>query len=556
MSRTRLTALLIAAGVGAAGLVPAGAATARPAAPQLDPHRALHAAVLDLAPEAGGLAAWRGAYLAAASGAGSSEGPREYAQVYEVGDLDGDRRTDVAVQREDGTVVRSGKDGTVLLRRASGYLFGIEGAGRVRLLLLDVSYVEADRGYAMTVRFQGLDGKGRALWTHEQSGSVSGSGAGPAFVGRLEDVPALFELDQRDAAGRPALLLGALTAVESPGPVVSSMDLTSLSLIDGKAAALATVQGAGRGYAYARAVHAPKGAGTCYASTAPVAQVTQVALACDGADPAWSTLVPLRDPYVDDAGDFDGDRLGDVQLSTFGFERPRTREVLRGTAVLSYADGSSLASSRLDGLAPLRADVDGDGQPDFLEFSWSEEGFAVQGVNLAGDVLYRSALELRGSGSMEGRLGMDVTGDGVADAYLRAAPQKGESTAVVVDGRTGRAQRMAGVDGMLWPGLRRTGIDLLVVTADAGRLRTKVLSGDRGRRLLDVRVPGPSGTPAQGGAGTADVDRDGRRDLVVTSRSGDRRLTTAWSSGGRLLWQTAEKAPPVRKDGEVGVFFG
>lgn len=561
MSRTRLTALLVAVGLGAAGLAPASAAApSRPSTHLADPGRALHAAVLDLAagPDAARLAAWRGAYLAAAGdSAGAAEGPREFAQVYEVGDVDGDGHGDVAVQREQATSVRSGRDGRTLLRREGfAFLFGITGAGRVRLLSLDLHYDERDDGYAVTARFQGLDGKGRAVWAHEQTGAVSGQGVGPAWAGRLDSLPALFDLDQHDPDGRPALLLGSLTAVETPATVLSRMDLTTLSLTDGTAAPLSSVQGAGRGYAYAYPVPPAEGAGTCYASTAPTAALTRVQLACDGEEAMWTSVVRLRNPYVVEAGDFDGDRISDLQATTFGFERPRPRELLRGTQILSSTDGANLGTSRLDGLTPLRVDVDGDGQPDFLEFAFEEEGFAVQGVNLAGEVLYRSTLGLRSSGSLEGHLGMDVTGDGVPDAYLRAAPQKGEAVAVVVDGRTGRAQRTTGVDGMLWPGLRRTGIDLAVVTSDRGRLRTKVLSGDRGRLLLDVRVPGPAGTPAQGGAGTTDLDRDGRRDLVVASRSGNRHLTTAWSSAGRLLWQISEKAPPVREREGVVIVFG
>jgi hypothetical protein len=333
------------------------------------------------------------------------------------------------------------------------------------------------------------------------------------------------------------------------------MDLSLLSLTNGAVTPLPPVQGVGRGLPYARPVAPREGTRSCYVTTAPVGQASRAELACDGSGAVWSSLVRLREPYVDDAGDFDGDGVGDVQLTTFGFERPRPREVLRGTVVLSHADGSSLATSPLDGLAPLRADVDGDRTPDFLELAFEEEGFAIQGVRLDGTVLYRSALALQSSGSLEGRMGMDVTGDGVADAFLRAEPEKAEPVGVVVDGRTGRAQRVNGVDGLVWPGLRRTGIDLAVVTVDRGRLRTTVLSGDRGRTLLDVRVPG-AGTPSPGGAGTADLDRDGRRDLILASRSGSAWLTTAWSATGRLMWQTSEAAPPVRERKGAEVSFG
>jgi hypothetical protein len=207
-------------------------------------------------------------------------------------------------------------------------------------------------------------------------------------------------------------------------------------------------------------------------------------------------------------------------------------------------------------LSPLRVDVNRDGQPDFLEFDVGEEGLAVQGVTLTGEVLYRSSLAVPGSGRLEAGIGIDVTGDGVRDGYLRAEPQKGEPLAVVLNGRTGQAQRVAGVDNLLLPGLRRAGSDLSVVTTERGRLRTRVLSGDRARPLLDVRVQGPAGTPTAGGAGTADLDRDGRRDLVLASRSGGRHLTTAFSASGRLLWQTDEKAPAVVKEELVEVVVG
>ena len=115
MKRTRLTALLMTLGLGAAGLTPALAVTER-AAPvvRLAPGAALQQATLELTrdPSARTASAWRSALLRAAAGdeQAAPAGP-EWVFVDDVGDLDGDRRSEVAESRMDGVSVRSGRDG-------------------------------------------------------------------------------------------------------------------------------------------------------------------------------------------------------------------------------------------------------------------------------------------------------------------------------------------------------------------------------------------------------------------------------------------------------------
>ena len=558
MARTRLAALLVVLGLGAAG-VPAAAAP--PPAPSeltsLDPVRGLHAAALDLlaAPSASRAQAWRVALLRSAAGeeaATPAEGPREWTAVHDAGDVDGDRRSDVVVMREESTVVRSGRDGRVLLQREGSSLIPVAGAGAVRLVALDVEFSGGDSGYAVELTLSGLDRTGRPLWEHVASGSVEGYGIGPAYAGRADQFPAMLYAGQRDAAGAPALLLGALTGAHGPVGAATSLELTLLSVADGSTSPLPGVQGVGTGTPWAFPFPAGRAAQSCYATTAPVATVTRAALQCDSGV-RWTALTRLNDPYVGAGGDFDGDRATDLVLSTFGFEPPGPGEPGRGTQVLAYDDGSALASSPLDGLSPIGGDASGDGQPDFLAFSFEDLGFGIRGVTLAGEQLWKRSLQLRGSGSIEGYLGLDVTGDGLADALLRAAPEKGTPVGLVVDGRDGRTLTVPGADALLAPGLRARGADLAVLEPGDRRLQVRVVSGDHGRRLLDTRVPMPRGTPATGGAGTADVDGDRRRDLVLTSRAGDRRLTTAVSATGRVLWQHAEKAPPREAQGPVVV---
>lgn len=552
MARTRLVCLLVTGALGAAGLVPAAAAPSTPRLGTLDPARAVHDATLALAdgPSAERMAAWRGALLPASSSSSPAEGPREWLWAYDAGDVDGDRRSDVVVMREDTSVVRSGRDGRVLLQRDEASLLPVTGAGKVRLVALEVDFRESGSGYAAELRLSGLGKDGTALWEHTVGGAVSSYGFGPASAGRFDTFPAMLYDGSRTADGRPALMLGTLTGAHGPVGAASRLDLQLLSVADGSTSPLPPVHGAGAGTPWAF----PTGA--CHTTTAPVGPLTSVGLVCDGAS-RWSSLVDLSDPYVVPAGDFDGDRTSDLMLSTFSFDDEGEGSPGLGSRVLAYDDGEQLGAVDVDGLTPIGGDVSGDGQPDFLEMSFEDSGFGIRGVTLAGDQLWKRTVELRGSGYLEGHIGLDVTGDGLGDAFLRAEPEKGTPLALVVDARGGRAVQVPGVDALVSPGLRARGADLAVLEPVGGRLRARVLSGDRARTLLDARLPGPAGTPAAGrGAATADLDGDGRRDLVVVTRTGDQRITTGLSSTGLVLWQQSEKAPRGGGDGPVVVVVG
>jgi hypothetical protein len=554
MSSTRLTALLAVLALGLAGLAPATASTAPPLPriSDLDPARALHAAALDLvrAPGADTADAWRTAALRAAADADESSPPdpgrREWSHVSSAGDVDGDKRVDVLVQREDETLVRSGKDGRVLLRRTGVSLLPVAGAGAVRLLSLDVEFREQQAGLELTVLLAGLDRNGRAVWEHELTGSAQGAGEGPAYAARYDQLPVLMDRDHQVGSGSPSLLLGSLSGVATLGGLTSQLQLKTLSLADGSVASLAPLHGHGNSAPWAFSFGTPD----CLVTSEPAAAATRISLQCDGT-PTWARPVPLMDPYVVPAGDFDGDDASDLMVTTFGFERPRPDEVLRGTRVLSYADGAQVGSSTLDGLVPLGADVSGDGEPDFFELAFEGMGFAIQGVTLDGEVLYRRSIELRGSGMLEGMLGLDITGDGIGDGYLRATPERGTPVTVVIDGRTGSPIRVPGAGDLLVPGLRPTGADLASATVDKRRLRVTVVSGATARTLLSAVVPGPPGAVSPGSAGAVDVDGNGRRDLVVVSRRDSTRLTTAFDPRGRVLWQQSEKAGPLGQDPEV-----
>lgn len=551
MSTARLTCLVAAAAVAAAGLVPAAAAPAVPPAPgfvDLDPARALRSATHELLTEPSEQA-WRATMLAGVgavqssqeSPTGSAEPPREFAAAYSAGDVDGDRREDVVVLREDGTVVRSGRDGRALLRRKGGFLLPVQGAGAVRLVALESDFAEQSRGFEVTVRYTGLDGRGRAVWTHEATGSLTADGAGPAFVVTYQRLPLLLG-EHQDAAGRPALLLGGATGMSGDAAGAAEMSLEALSLQDGSVAALPPLHGVG-GLPWASPLD-PELVPGCYAATEPVGPTTTVSLRCADGAPRWVRPVPLEDAFAGDAGRFDGDDQGDVLVSTFGFEPTQAQDVLRGTRVLSGADGSQLGASTHEALVPLRGDVNGDGEPDFLELVFDDEGFVIQGVTLSGTVLYRRSIALRGAGFLEGFLGLDVTGDGIGDAFLRAEPDRGTPVAVVLDGRSGRPLSVPGVDALVAPGLRPRGADLLVLDAVGRRPTATVRSGDRGRPLMAAPLPVRSGPVAAGGtAVTGQLDGDRRRDLVVVGRVGSTRLTTAYSATGRVLWHIAEKAP-------------
>lgn len=548
MRGTRLHCLVAAVGLGLTGLVPAAAAPAPPVprVADLEPSRALHAAALDLvrAPDVESAAAWRTAALRAATDSDeaspTSSGPREWSFVSDAGDLDGDRRIDVLVQREQETLVRSGRDGRVLLRRAAGALLPVAGAGDVRLLAIDVEFQPQETGLELTVLLAGLDRGGRAIWEHQLSGSGHAVGEGPAYAARYDQLPVLMDPDHSDGSEAPMLLLGSLSGVATTTGLTSQLQLEALSLTDGSVSALPALHGQGNSAPWAFSFGAPD----CLVTSEPVAVATRVSLQCGGT-PTWTRPVPLMDPYVAPAGHFDADELADLMVTTYGFEQPQPDEVLRGTRILSYADGAELGSSTLDGLVPLGGDVSGDDQPDFITLAFEDMGFALQGTTLAGEVLYRRTIELRGSGMLEGLLGLDITGDGIGDGYLRATPERGTPVTVVVDGRQGRTLRVPGSGDLLAPGLRATGADLVSATAVRRRLRIEVRSGDRGRMLLSAPVPGPAGAVAPGSAGAVDVDGDGRRDLVVVSRRDSTRLTTALSSRGRLLWQQSDKASPT-----------
>jgi hypothetical protein len=552
MSSTRLAALLAVTGLALAGLAPATAAPAPAGIADLDPQRALHAAALDLvrAPDAGTAAAWRTAALRAASdddeSSSADPGRREWSYVSSAGDLDGDKRGDVLVQRENETLVRSGKDGRVLLRRADGALLPVAGAGAVRLLSVDVEYREQEAGMELAVLLSGLDRTGRAVWEHQLTGGAQAVGEGPAYAARYDQLPVLMDPDHAVGSGGPSLLLGSLSGVATTVGLTSQLALETLSLTDGSVAALPALHGHGSSVPWAFSFGTPD----CLVTSEPVAAATRVSLQCGGA-PTWTRPVRLLDPYVVPAGDFDGDDSADLMVTTFGFERPRPEEVLRGTRVLSYADGTEVGSSALDGLVPLGADVNGDEQPDFIELAFEEMGFALQGLTLAGDVLYRRTIELHGSGMLEGLLGLDITGDGIGDGYLRATPERGTPVTVIIDGRNGTPIRAPGAGDLMVPGLRPTGADLASTTVEKRRLRVGVSSGATGRALLSAVVPGPAGAVSPGSAGAVDVDGDGRRDLVVVSRRDSTRLTTAFSARGRVLWQQSEKAAPVGSHPEV-----
>jgi hypothetical protein len=554
MSNTRLVALLAVAGLGLAGLAPATAAPA-PALPrvaELDPARALHAAALDLvrAPSADTAAAWRSAALRATADTDDSSSPdpgrREWSHVSSAGDVDGDKRTDVLVQREGETLVRSGKDGRALLRRAAGALLPVSGAGAVRLLAIDVEYRGQETGLELAVLLAGLDRTGRAVWEHELAGSVQGAGEGPVYGARYDRLPVLLDPDHQVGSGGPSLLLGSLSGVGTTLGLTSRLELGALSLTDGSMLALPALHGHGSSVPWAFSFGAPD----CLVTSEPAAAATRVSRQCGGT-PTWTRPVTLMDPYIVPAGDFDGDDAADLMVTTFGFERPRPDEVTRGTRVLSYAGGAQVGSSTLDGLVPLGADVSGDGEPDFFELAFEGMGFAIQGVTLAGEVLYRRSIELRGSGMLEGMLGLDITGDGIGDGYLRATPERGTPVTVVIDGRNGTPIRVPGAGDLLVPGLRASGADLASPTVDKRRLRVAVVSGATGRPLLSAVVPGPAGAVSPGSAGAVDVDGNGRRDLVVVSRRDSTRLTTAFDPRGRVLWQQSEKAGSLGQNPEV-----
>jgi hypothetical protein len=556
MARTRLVGLLVAAALGAAGLVPASAAPAIPRLGPLDPVRALHDATLALAagPHDDRVAAWRRALLtSAAASPAPADGPREWAAVYDAGDVDGDRRNDLVVMRTDGTAVRSGRDGRVLLRRAHSSLLPVTGAGAVRLVALDVEFTDDDDGYAVELRVSGLDRTGTALWEHAVRGTIEGYGIGPAYAGRFDRFPAMLYDGRLGPDGRPALMLGTLTGAHGSLGAATRLDLSLLSVVDGSSSPLPAVHGLGAGTPWAFPYETA--AGSCHTATAPVGALTVASLVCDGAS-RWSGVVDLTDPYVVPAGDFDGDRTSDLMLSTFSFDDEEPGSAALGTRILAYDDGDELAAADVDGLVPIGGDVSRDGQPDFLELSFEDVGFGIRGVTLAGEQLWKRAVELRGSGYLEGHVGLDVTGDGLGDAFLRAEPEKGTPVALVVDARDGRTMTVPGVDALLAPGLRARGADLAVLEPARGRLRARVLSGDRARTLLDTRLPGPAATPAAGGVGAADLDGDGRRDLVVAARTSDRRITTALSATGRVLWQQSEKASPVGPGGPVVIVVG
>lgn len=549
MIRTRLTALVMALGLATAGLSSAAAAPGQRPADRLDPQRAVHAAVTGLlsAPDQERLADLRLALTqepATEAAVATAAGPREWAAVSAAGDVDGDRRADVIVERTGGTAVRSGRDGRLLLKRADGFLLPVPAAGAVRLLSVQHSVTETARAFRLDVRLEGLDRTGRAVWTHTYGGTVEVLGVGPAFVARLDGVPAMLYDGLLDPDGRSALLIGALSATQTSAGTTSAVEPTLLDLADGSTSPLPTVRAVGRGVAWAFPVHAQDQGRSCYATSAPVGPVTRLSLVCDGTA-SWSSTVRLRDPFVDDGGDFDGDGLSDLVAGTYGYQQPRPREVFRGTQVLSFADGSALGRSAIDALQPLRVDIDGDARPDFLELSFEPE-LAVRALGLTGEQIWRRVVAVKGEVHDFGLLlGLDITGDGVGDGLVVAGAEKAPSTSVVVDGRNGRTFAVQGVTGLLLPGLRAGGADLAVLEQQAGRARATVLSGDRGRRLLTVTVPGPTGTVSAGGAGAVDVDRDGRRDLVVASRTDDHQVTTAFSAGGQVLWQSREKAPRV-----------
>lgn len=561
MSRTRPTALLALAVVVATCIGPAAADRTVAQRAVLPPALALQLAAQQLLenPDAAARQAWRARLLSdlaaeestSSSASGTSTGPRDYARVTDAGDLDGDGRADLLVAHDTGTTVRSGKDGRVLLRRDRGTLSPVRGVGDVRLLSVGVEYVDVDRGFTIDVHLEGLDGKGRTRWQHQATGTYTYTGAGPLGVTRVQSLPLMAADGMLDSHGRPALLLGGLTGTVA---VMGSLTLEPalLSLSDGELQVLPEVQGIGRATPWVTpqtTSHEPQ---RCYTTSAPLGPLTRVGLLCGGTQ-AWSVDVPLRGAYVEEAGDFDGDQASDVLVTTWGFERPQPREVARGTRVLSFADGSTVGSGPLDTLTPLLEDVSGDGQPDLMEMLLGDVDVELRAVTVAGEEIWARQVALDEAGWTSAYSGYDVTGDGLADGLVIGMPDAGPGSTTVVDGRTGKAFTRSGVDELLLPGLRRRGGDLVTLGADRGRARATVLSGDRGSRLLDVRVPGASGLVSSGGAGTADLDRDGRRDLVVASRTDDVRVTTAFSAAGRVLWQVREKAKPIRKD--IGMVF-
>lgn len=556
MSRTRLTALLAAAVVVATCVGPAGATPPNPTGSARA--LSLQAAAQHLleSPDAAARQAWRARLLRgllaeeSVDSSASVSGARHYARVADAGDLDGDGRSDVLVAQDGGTTVRSGRDGRVLLRRDRGTVTPVRGAGDVRLMSVDVEFVEVDRGFAIDVHVEGIDRTGRSRWVHRISGTYTWTGAGPLGVTRVQSLPLILSGGVLDTDGRPAVLLGGITGTVA---VMGALTLEPalLSLADGELQPLAEVRGTGRFTPWATPQttgHQPQG---CYTTSAPVGPLTRVGLVCD-ATPAWSADVPLRGAYVEEAGDFDGDAASDVLVTTWGYARPEAREVARGTHVLSFADGSTVGSGPLDTLTPLLKDVSGDGEPDLMEALLGDSAVELRAVTLAGEEIWSRRLELAGAYWTTAFTGYDLTGDGLPDALVVVEQDAGPASTSVVDGRTGRAFSRSGGHELLLPGLRRRGADLVVLGADRGRARATVLSGDRGSRLLDLRVPGTSGSA--GGAGTADLDRDGRRDLVVASRSDDIRVTTAFSAAGRVLWQVREKAVLPRED--IGIVVG
>jgi hypothetical protein len=261
-----------------------------------------------------------------------------------------------------------------------------------------------------------------------------------------------------------------------------------------------------------------------------------------GSGPRWSSEVPVKGPTtLVGAGDTDGDGVPDVVL----------RSEARGGAhparshLLSGATGRPLMSIDTAALHPA-GDIDGDGRTDLViaeDVVRSGEGNPLRAVRSDGSELWRTS---HPSSVEPGELVIgevaaigDVDGDSVADFHSVARVGAGTATrsAAAISGRSGRSiwslDRGATYETAV--GMRRddvaAGLDLLgyVRHSETQPSGYTAVDGTSGKVLWTGKGPDREDI-----SGTADLDGDGRHDVLLTRAGGHGRALSGRT--GALLW--------------------
>ncbi|MBK5308035.1 MAG: hypothetical protein JJD92_15220 [Frankiaceae bacterium] len=525
-------------------------------------------------------------------------GPDGGSAIAPVGDLDGNRTKDVLETRyvsgsqptNLGMYARDGGTGRLLWQRAfriprNHFLFALPlrtgSGGQPGVLLCDLAFVHksAEDNAQVTetsIRLVGLDGRGRQLWTHTESGTTSWGGGGMT----LKHAPGMAGIFTGGERRPDSVLLsiadgyrpGSSDGGERPRGTVQPIALDART---GKARALGAAASSDDAFPSVQVVSDGSGDGRAdLALIAPGAKPRLEIRRETDANPVWvTTAVALRDgAYVHSAGRLTGAKVGgaavpDLAVVTEPAPPTSTDEIAaalpvsvlpapsnEGTvSLLSGADGAVVWSKPGDGvytveragpqLVPALGVTTTDARSDkekttttLTVTTYDAKGTAVYTVTRSASTptspdaaAWDGVAWVTEAGHLSGTSAVD----GVA-VLIVISGDSFEFEQVVFAGRTGKNLPNAH-DQPLWASTTGHGDDLASTTVKDG-ITVTVRRGSDGALRFRRTLPGTEGYAAAEAYGA--LLQPGRcADVLVNASGSDgRRLSAVLASNGQLRW--------------------